>query len=778
VVLYTMDGSVPGPVSAFSGWPELRVDGRGKVSGTPSTYVYAADADDEPPRLPLNGGAGPLTVTAIAVAPSQRPSRPTTVQFVVEQVPVPEVLIDLGTGALTVHCGRNDGGGGGEGAVRGARGNGGGPALEGLTVCYTEDESIPFPGDAASKVYSREARAAVDVTTPGTRAVLCRGFAHGMVPSPVAVKFYTVRGGPGAAVSVTDRAVMVHQLPAADDPAPDAHAVGGDFARALLPVLAGREAALAAGAAEFTNVAGAFRSHLAHPQPTPMAAGSVAGAGDGFSSGAGAGADAAVWLHGALSRRDAEALVAEVGTDGAFLVREKPGTGGGANQFVLVVQISGTVRHHLLVRGGGSGGAGGTTSWCLKGHTPAVVAATIGGVVQLLSDDHVPNWPVRLGPPVALQPGGHQPSATAVAAAVGSGSGKWGGPSGESLKVTIPPPPTPTSATSTSTRSSAPLATGSAQPSPGSAQPSPGPHGSDAVGSAPGASEPPPSKPPRQRGRPAWLVPARVGTKAMAEAVLADDEGTFLVRFNSKAAKYVVMVHKAGVIKKYTILQVEGSKRCTFAGVEEDRVETVVQKMMARPFGKHPPTRMLRAAAFTAPPVAKTTKQSSVRNRAGEAGGADRAAAADVQGGDADTRAAIAALADAASPAAAAAGSAPNEPLDQTNRTAPTSTAPKPAPASTAPSSVELVGATADATVGLPNEVAEVAEVALSPSWLVEKMANNVAAALVADRPAGTFVVRRRNGPDEFALTVVYQGRPTHHLIKRTRVSQQSYRYF
>ena len=52
------------------------------------------------------------------------------------------------------------------------------------------------------------------------------------------------------------------------------------------------------------------------------------------------------------------------------------------------------------------------------------------------------------------------------------------------------------------------------------------------------------------------------------------------------------------------------------------------------------------------------------------------------------------------------------------------------------------------------------------PRWLHGKMSNQKAAKLMVGGPDGTFLVRERGVGTEYALSVMYKGRPTHHMLK------------
>ena len=52
------------------------------------------------------------------------------------------------------------------------------------------------------------------------------------------------------------------------------------------------------------------------------------------------------------------------------------------------------------------------------------------------------------------------------------------------------------------------------------------------------------------------------------------------------------------------------------------------------------------------------------------------------------------------------------------------------------------------------------------PQWLHGKMGNQKAASLLVGGPDGTFLVRERATSSEYALSVVFRGKPTHHMLK------------
>ena len=69
-------------------------------------------------------------------------------------------------------------------------------------------------------------------------------------------------------------------------------------------------------------------------------------------------------------------------------------------------------------------------------------------------------------------------------------------------------------------------------------------------------------------------------------------------------------------------------------------------------------------------------------------------------------------------------------------------------------------------SAGLKNAVVTILEVDAAQEWLHGKMSTEEATKLAAHRPDGTFFVRRRDDSTNFALTVVYQSKATHHSLK------------
>jgi hypothetical protein len=57
------------------------------------------------------------------------------------------------------------------------------------------------------------------------------------------------------------------------------------------------------------------------------------------------------------------------------------------------------------------------------------------------------------------------------------------------------------------------------------------------------------------------------------------------------------------------------------------------------------------------------------------------------------------------------------------------------------------------------------------PVWMHGKISNAKAAEILAGSPDGTFLLRERAAATEFALSVVYKGAPTHHMVKQDPAS-------